>query len=213
MLATSRMSRFMRWMRAVLWRRLRAVALAKSLSGRLTAFQIPHPCVRLRHILAFSLRPILIHSGRSGAAAVEQAEALAVAAAAEVRVEEAQEGAPVAEGVALEAEVRVEAREGEGAVKAALAVALAVALAAEEAALVAREGAHAVAVTILPRISAIRPSTSRAQSFRHFLLLLPPTSKSLRRWRRARAVSRFSTPTTFWTDSIASGESRTNSTF
>src|SRR6267378_4003792 len=111
MLATSRMSRFMRWMRAVSWRRLRAVALAKSLSGRLTAFQIPYPCVRLCHILAFSSRPILIHSGRSGAA--EQAEALAVAAAAEVRVEEAQEGAPVAEGVALAAEVRVEeAQEG-----------------------------------------------------------------------------------------------------
>jgi len=157
------------------------------------------------------LRPILIHSGRAGVAAVEQVEALGVAAAAEVRVEEAQAEAPVAERVALEAEVRVEAREG--AVKAAPEAAQAVALVGEEAALVAREGAHAVAVTILPPISAIRPLTSRAQSFRHFLLLLRPTSKSFRRWRRARAVSRFSTPTTFWVDSIASGESRTNSTF
>src|SRR6267142_2199406 len=159
MLATSRMSRFMRWMRAVSERRLGAVALTKSLSGRLTAFQIPYPCVRLRHILAFSLRPILIHSGRSGVAAVEQAEALAVAAAAEVRVEEAQAEAPVAEGVALaaevRAEVRVEAREGvkaapEAALAEGLLEALAEALVGEEAALVAREGAHAVAVTILP---------------------------------------------------------------
>src|SRR5260370_37286992 len=138
MLATSRMLRFMRWMRAVSRRRLRAVALAKSLPGRLTAFQIPCPCVRPRHVVAFSLRPILIHSGRAGVAAVEQAEALGGAAAAEVRVEEAQAEAPVAERVALEAEVRVEAREG--AVRAAPEAAQAGALGGDERAPGARGG-------------------------------------------------------------------------
>ena len=53
----------------------------------------------------------------------------------------------------------------------------------------AREAAPAVAVTIPSLTITIRPSTSRAQSFRNFLLLLPPNSKSLRRWRRRRSTA------------------------
>src|SRR6266446_3388958 len=101
------------------------------------------------------------------------------------------------------------------AVKAALAevvVPEVVVKAAPEA--VAREAGHAVAAgTILaPIILATRPTTSRGLSCRHSHLRLRPTSRSLRRWRKERADSRFSIPTTCWVDSNALDESKTSST-
>src|SRR5713101_5234707 len=57
--------------------------------------------------------------------------------------------------------------------------------------------APVVAVIILsPIILTIRPTTSRGRLFRHFHLRLRPTSKFWLRWRRERAASRFSIPTT-----------------
>src|SRR5207302_5192689 len=88
------------------------------------------------------------------------------------------------------------------------------AVAREAALAVAREAALAVAETILgPIILTIRPTISRGQSCRHSHLRLRPTSRSWLRWRKGRAVSRFSTPTICWVDSSASGENKTSSTF
>src|SRR5712691_1412699 len=57
--------------------------------------------------------------------------------------------------------------------------------------------APVVAVIILsPIILTIRPTTSRGRLFRHFHLRLRPTSRFWLRWRRERAASRFSIPTT-----------------
>src|SRR5882757_3333924 len=90
MLAISRMSRFMRLMRAVSWLRLRAAAPAEPLSGRSTAFQIQCPRIKRRYILTFSLRPILIHSARAReVVAVEQAGAQVVGAKAALVAREA----------------------------------------------------------------------------------------------------------------------------
>src|SRR5712692_8240176 len=50
-------------------------------------------------------------------------------------------------------------------------------------------------VALCPTIT-IRPITNRGQSCRHSHLRLRPTSKSWLRWRKERAVLRFSTPTT-----------------
>src|SRR6266852_4830480 len=57
--------------------------------------------------------------------------------------------------------------------------------------------APVVAVIILsPIILTIRPTTSRGRLFRHFHLRLRPTSRFWLPWRRERAASRFSIPTT-----------------
>src|SRR5882762_1781691 len=189
-------------------------------------FQTMFPRERLHHVRVFSSQPIqrwpcLIR--RSRAAAEVLAEALVVAAEAEVLVEAPQaagvvavaevgaraaevpeavvRGAPVQvvvrEAVVRGAPVQVEVREA--AVKAALAA--------------AREAALAAAVPILPLTITIRPTTSRVQLCRHSHLRLRPTNRSWRRWRKERAVSPFSTPTTCWVDSSASVESKTSSTF
>src|SRR6266481_4871027 len=203
MLATSRMWPSTRWMHAVWWRQLPAEAPArKRRLGKPAPFRTTFPHERLHHVHTFSSQPIrrwpcLIRSGR------------AVAAVAEVVQVEAEQAA-----VAVGAVVRAEAAP-EVAVKAALAevvVPEVVVKAAPEA--VAREAGHAVAAgTILaPIILATRPTTSRGLSCRHSHLRLRPTSRSLRRWRKERADSRFSIPTTCWVDSNALDESKTSST-
>src|SRR5713226_3491321 len=79
------------------------------------------------------------------------------------------------------------------AVEPAVAVAAAVA-AGEE--VVQVEAPVAVPVVALCPTITIRPITNRGQSCRHSHLRLRPTSKSWLRWRKERAVLRFSTPTT-----------------
>src|SRR5882762_8994029 len=177
-------------------------------------FQTMFPRERLHHVRVFSSQPIrrwpcLIH--RSRAEAEVLAEAPVVAVAAEEPGEAPRGAVEVPEVVAGGAPVRVAVREAavrgapvqvevrEAAVKAALAE--------------AREAALAVAVLILPLTITIRPTTSRGQSCRHSHRRLRPTNRSWRRWRKERAVSPFSTPTTCWVDSSASVESKTSSTF
>src|SRR6267142_161255 len=209
MLATSRMLPSTRWMHAVWWRRLRAEALAGDRRlGRPMPFQTTFPHERLHRVRTSSSRPIrrwpcLIRSGRVVVVVAEEAVVVAEvgvvvqggaaqvgAAQAAARVEEAREG------VVRVAPVQVAGREA--AVKAARAE--------------AREAAPAVAVTIPSLTITIRPSTSRGLSCRHSHLRLRPTSRSWLRWRKERADSQFSTPTTCWVDSNASDESRTSST-
>src|SRR5216684_1595477 len=217
MLATSRMWPSTRWMHAVWWRQLPAEAPArKRRLGKPAPFRTTFPHERLHHVHTFSSQPIrrwpcLIRSGRAVAEAEAPVaeEAGVVAAVGEVVQVEAEQAA-----VAVGAVVRAEAAP-EVAVKAALAevvVPEVVVKAAPEA--VAREAGHAVAAgTILaPIILATRPTTSRGLSCRHSHLRLRPTSRSLRRWRKERADSRFSIPTTCWVDSNALDESKTSST-
>src|SRR6267378_195602 len=178
MLATSRMWRCTRWMFAV-WRRQLQVQVGAPVGDRRLRrpmpFQTTFPHEGFHHVRASSSQPIrrwpyLIRRSRA------EAGALVVAAAAVARV------APV-QVVVREVVVR------EAAVKA---------VRAEARAAEAREAALAVAVPILSLTITIRPTTSRGQSCRHFHLRLRPTNRSWRRWRKERAVSRFSTPTTCW---------------
>src|SRR6266481_283543 len=230
MLATSRMWPSTRWMHAVWWRQLPAEAPArKRRLGKPAPFRTTFPHERLHHVHTFSSQPIrrwpcLIRSGRAVAAVAPVAEEAGVVAAVGEVVQVEAEQAAVAVGAVVRAEAAPEV-----AVKAALAevvvpevvvkAALAevvvpevVVKAAPEA--VAREAGHAVAAgTILaPIILATRPTTSRGLSCRHSHLRLRPTSRSLRRWRKERADSRFSIPTTCWVDSNALDESKTSST-
>src|SRR6266481_2677375 len=178
MLATSRMWRSTRSMPAVSWRPLQAGAPAgEQRLGRLIPLQATFPRGRLLLVHTLSSRPIrrwpcLIRSGPAAAEAVVEAAARAVVA---VRAEEAARAA-----VAVRAE----------------AVARAAAPGAEERA--APEAvAPVVAVIILsPIILTIRRTTSRGRLFRHFHLRLRPTSRFWLPWRRERAASRFSIPTT-----------------
>src|SRR5216683_1660090 len=173
MLATSRMWRSTRSMPAVSWRPLQAGAPAgEQRLGRLIPLQATFPRGRLLLVHTLSSRPIrrwpcLIRRSR---AAVAEPEAVAAAEAA----------------VAARAAVAVRAE----------VVARAAAPGAEERA--APEAvAPVVAVIILsPIILTIRPTTSRGRLFRHFHLRLRPTSRFWLRWRRERAASRFSIPTT-----------------
>src|SRR6266851_3335198 len=178
MLATSRMWQSTRSMPAVSWRPLQAGAPAgEQRLGRLIPLQATFPRGRLLLVHTLSSRPIrrwpcLIRRSR---AAVAEPEAVAEVVAAEAVVEEEARAA-----VAVRAE----------------AVARAAAPGAEERA--APEAvAPVVAVIILsPIILTIRPTTSRGRLFRHFHLRLRPTSRFWLRWRRERAASRFSIPTT-----------------
>src|SRR6266478_1639107 len=177
MLATSRMWRSTRSMPAVSWRPLQAGAPAgEQRLGRLIPLQATFPRGRLLLVHTLSSRPIrrwpcLIRSGPAAAEPVAVAEVVA----AEAVVEEA-----------ARAVVAVRAEEA----------ARAAAPGAEERA--APEAvAPVVAVIILsPIILTIRPTTSRGRLFRHFHLRLRPTSRFWLRWRRERAASRFSIPTT-----------------
>src|SRR6266478_6034103 len=216
MLATSRMWPSTRWMHAVWWRQLPAEAPArKRRLGKPAPFRTTFPHERLHHVHTFSSQPIrrwpcLIRSGRAVAAVAPAAEEAGVVAAVGEVVQGEAERAAVARGAVVRAEAAPEV-----AVKAALAevvVPEVVVKAAPEA--VAREAGHAVAAgTILaPIILATRPTTSRGLSCRHSHLRLRPTSRSLRRWRKERADSRFSIPTTCWVDSTALDESNTSST-
>src|SRR6266478_6476180 len=81
-------------------------------------------------------------------------------------------------------------------VVAAEAVAEAAAPAAEERAAPEAVAPVVAVITLSPIILTIRPSTSRGRLFRHFHLRLRPTSRFWLRWRRERAASRFSIPTT-----------------
>src|SRR5713226_1665030 len=189
MLATSRMWRSTRSMPAVSWRPLQAGAPAgEQRLGRLIPLQATFPRGRLLLVHTLSSRPIrrwpcLI---RSGPAAAEP-EAVAAVVAAEAVVEAAARAVVAVRAVvAARAAVAVRAE----------AVARAAAPGAEERA--APEAvAPVVAVIILsPIILTIRPTTSRGRLFRHFHLRLRPTSRFWLRWRRERAVSRFSIPTT-----------------
>src|SRR5437016_4991704 len=182
MLATSRMWRYTRWMRAVWWRLLRVGALAgKRRPGRRILFQTAPPHERLHCILASCSRPIrrwpcLTHSGLAEEAA--RAVEVAPAVGAEVeRVEAAPEvGAEVerveaAPAVGAEVERAVAAPEEE--VKAAP-----VALEAAKVALAEARVAALAAVTTPLLTSTIRPSTSRGRSCRHSHHRLRPTSRS-----------------------------------
>src|SRR6266403_1398325 len=224
MLATSRMLPSTRWMHAVWWRRLRAEALAGDRRlGRPMPFQTTFPHERLHRAHTSSSRPIrrwpyLIRSGRVvEVAAAEAAEAVVVAEAEVVVV--VQVGVARAAAVA-EAVARVEGAQEEGAREGVVRVApvqvagreAAVKAARAEAQEEAREAAPAVAVTIPSLTITIRPTTSRGLSCRHSHPRLRPTSRSWLRWRKERADSQFSTPTTCWVDSNASDESRTSST-
>src|SRR6266446_3705366 len=108
--------------------------------------------------------------------------------------------------------VEVAAAEAEAVVVAEAEVVVQVGVARAEAVEEAREAAPAVAVTIPSLTITIRPTTSRGLSCRHSHPRLRPTSRSWLRWRKERADSQFSTPTTCWVDSNASDESRTSST-
>src|SRR5713226_2008804 len=190
MLATSQMWRSTRSMLAVSWRPLRAGAPAgEQRLGRFIPLQATFPRGRLLLVHTLSSRPIrrwpcLIRRSR---AAVAEPEAVAEVVAAEAVVEEEARAV-----VAVRAE---EAARAAVAVRAE-AVARAAAPGAEERA--APEAvAPVVAVIILsPIILTIRPTTSRGRLFRHFHLRLRPTSRFWLRWRRERAASRFSIPTT-----------------
>src|ERR1700674_5383098 len=219
--ATSRMWPSTPWMHAVWWRRLRAEAPArKRRLGRPMPFRTTFPHERLHHVHTFSSRPIrrwpcLILSARAVEAGVEAvvgaAEAAVPGGVAEVAAV-VQVGAAQAAVVVVAAVARAEAAQ-EVVVKAAPAevVVPEVAVrAAPEA--VAREAAPAAVATILVPIITIHRTTSRGLSCRHFHLRLRPTSRSWLHWRKERADSRSSTPTTCWVDSNASDESRTSST-
>src|SRR5713226_1891765 len=169
MLATSQMWRSTRSMLAVSWRPLRAGAPAgEQRLGRFIPLQATFPRGRLLLVHTLSSRPI-----RRWPCLISSG--------------------PAAEPVAVAG--RVAAARAAVAVRAA-AVARAAAPGEEERA--APEAvAPVVAVIILsPIILTIRPTTSRGRLFRHFHLRLRPTSRFWLRWRRERAASRFSIPTT-----------------
>src|SRR5882762_1892195 len=222
MLAISRMLPSTRWMHAVWWRRLRAEALAGDRRlGRPMPFQTTFPHERLHRVHTSSSRPIrrwpcLIRSGRVVVVEVAAAEAVVVAEVEVVVQVGVAQSAAVAEAVAQAAAVAEAVARVEGAREGVVRVAP-VQVAGREAAVkaaraAAREAAPAVAVTIPSLTITIRPSTSRGLSCRHSHLRLRPTSRSWLRWRKERADSQFSTPTTCWVDSNASDESRTSST-
>src|SRR6267154_3081394 len=214
MLATSRMWRSTRWTHVVWWRQLRAGALA---GGQW--LERPRPLEAtsrrggLRRIYAFCSRPIrrwpcLIRSDQ-GVAAVEPVAAVAVVepvAVAEAVVRGAEARAAVVRVVPVEVVAQ------EAAVKAALAVEERVAPAAAPAVAAAQGAAPGVAVPILSLTTTVRPTASHGRSCRHSHLRLRPTSRSWQRWRKERAVSQSSIPTTYWVDSSASGASKTSST-
>src|SRR6267143_536873 len=173
-------------------------------------FQTTFPHERLHHVRASSSQPIrrwpcLIRRSRAEAAVL--AGAVVVAAAAVVRLEAAREAVVVAV-----AEVGARAAVQEGVVRGA-PVQVAVREAVVKAAPAAAREAALAAATILSLTITIRPTTNRVQLCRHSHLRLRPTNRSWLRWRKERAVSRFSTPTTCWVDSSASVESKTSSTF
>src|SRR6267378_2487200 len=209
MLATSRMLPSTRWMHAVWWRRLRAEALAGDRRlGRPMPFQTTFPHERLHRVHTSSSRlirrwPCLIRSGRVVEVAAEALVVAEVEVVVQVGVAQAAAGA--------EAVARVEGA-GEGVVRVAPVQVAGQEAAVKAAQAEAREAAPAVAVTIPSLTITIRPSTSRGLSCRHSHLRLRPTSRSWLRWRKERADSQFSTPTTCWVDSNASDESRTSST-
>src|SRR6266852_6114341 len=194
MLATSRMWRSTRSMPAVSWRPLQAGAPAgEQRLGRFIPLQATFPRGRLLLVHTLSSRPIrrwpcLIRSGP---------------AAAEPAAEPVAE--PEAEGVAAGAVVEVAARavvvRAEAAARAAVAVraeavARAAAPGAEERAAPEAVAPVVAVINLSPIILTIRPTTSRGRLFRHFHLRLRPTSRFWLRWRRERAASRFSIPTT-----------------
>src|SRR6266478_9274951 len=187
MLATSRMWRSTRSMPAVSWRPLQAGAPAgEQRLGRLIPLQATFPRGRLLLVHTLSSRPIrrwpcLIRRSRAA-----EPEAVAEVVAAEAVVEVAARAVVVRAEAAARAAVAVRAE----------AVARAAAPGAEERA--APEAvAPVVAVIILsPIILTIRRTTSRGRLFRHFHLRLRPTSRFWLPWRRERAASRFSIPTT-----------------
>src|SRR6266851_8807545 len=188
MLATSRMWRSTRSMPAVSWRPLQAGAPAgEQRLGRLIPLQATFARGRLLLVHTLSSRPM------------RRWPCL-------IRSDPAAEPVAVAEVVAAEAVVEEEAR-AVVAVRAEEAARAAVAVRAEAVARAAAPGAEeraapeavapVVAVIILsPIILTIRPTTSRGRLFRHFHLRLRPTSRFWLRWRRERAASRFSIPTT-----------------
>src|SRR5260370_27842027 len=172
----------------------------------LRSLRIIFPQGKLQRVHIFSSRrfrrwPCLTRNDREAEAAADRVEVVAAAVAvvaAEEAVEqvvavEAVPGAPVEVRAAAEKAAREEARGVEE--RAVLAVAPA-----------------AVRVVLRP-ITTIRLTTSRGQSCRHFHHRLRPTSKYWQRWRKEPVVLRFSTPTICSADSIASDESKTNSTF
>src|SRR6266852_4893521 len=199
MLATSRMWRSTRSMPAVSWRPLRAGAPAgEQRLGRFIPLQATFPRGRLLLVHTLSSRPIrrwpcLIRSGPAAAEPVAVAEVVAA------------EAVGVGGGVAAEAGVEVAARavvvRAEAAARAAVAVraeavARAAAPGAEERAAPEAVAPVVAVINLSPIILTIRPTTSRGRLFRHFHLRLRPTSRFWLRWRRERAASRFSIPTT-----------------
>src|SRR5713226_9538442 len=130
--------------------------------------------------------PCLIRNDPAVAAAVEPAVAVAAAVAAA--------GAVVPVEVAPAAAVRVAPVEVAVREEAAKVGPAAAPVAGEE--VVQVEAPVAVPVVALCPTITIRPITNRGQSCRHSHLRLRPTSKSWLRWRKERAVLRFSTPTT-----------------
>src|SRR6266478_1133293 len=182
MLATSRMWRSTRSMPAVSWRPLQAGAPAgEQRLGRLIPLQATFPRGRLLLVHTLSSRPM-----RRWPCLIRSDAAAGPGAGAEVGAAEAVGEAAARAVVAARAAVAVRAE----------AVARAAAPGAEERA--APEAvAPVVAVIILsPIILTIRRTTSRGRLFRHFHLRLRPTSRFWLRWRRERAASRFSIPTT-----------------
>src|SRR5467141_3185653 len=111
--ATSRMWPSTRWMHAVWWRQLRAGAPAgKRRLGRPMPFQTTFPHERLRHVHAFSARPIrrwpcLILSGRAVVVAAEAVPGVVAEVAAVGQVVAAQAAVVVVAAVA-----RAEAAQG-----------------------------------------------------------------------------------------------------
>src|SRR6266851_4702214 len=213
MLATSRMWRSTLWTLAVWSRQPRAGAPAGAQRlGGPTPFQTTFPRGRLHRVHTFSSRPIrqwpcLIRSGRVAAEAEGEVVGAVAAVVARVEAEAREAGVAVAEAEVLAAVVVREA-----VARAAPVEVVGLAAAVKAAPAVAQAAARAEEDTLPAPIIIIRLSTSRGPSCRHSRLRLRPTNRSWLRWRKARAVSRFSTPMTSWVDSNASGESKTSST-
>src|SRR5882762_8281366 len=219
MLATNPMWPSMRWMHAASWQRHPVGALAGEHRLDIAVpLQAAFLRGRIQRVHTFSSRPFqrwpcLIRSGRAAEAEVEPA-AVAVAEEAEPAEAEPEVEAEVAPAAVVRAVAVLEAVVLGEAVRAAPVEPEAREEAQVAALAEARAAALVVAVTILLLIiSTTRPTTSRGQSSRHSRLRLRPISKFWLRWPRERAASRFSTPTTCWVDSSASGGNRTSSTF